>query len=522
MAKDFKKDQKEIERLRSKHSLYVEFMPDWAFFLDAYEGGRGFACAENVFKHVRENPEDYKDRLARLDNSNYCEGLVDFFTNFIFSEPIERTAGEGEDWYTTFKDNVNRKGDTVDSFMRKLCTHMQVFGTAYVLVDAPKTPNETLSVAQAKELGLRPYWVLMRPDEVLDWVRDEFDNLVYFKRVAMTQEMDPFTLKRRMYEVYTEITSDKYVVTKVDVTDRGKPFIESTEVIPNAIGRVPVETIYFKKSIKNPDIGISFLVDFAGNQRTILNLSSMLNDFLYRQAFNILAKEADGDIPLKEQEDGVIGTSNAMAVPKGAEFPKYISPPIDPAQFIQSERTRIVNEMFKRAAQDTMSEMVNGEKSSGFSQAQSFSKTVPHISTRADTLELAEVRLMELTSKFTGESWTGRVKYKDRYEITNLTDYLTQLLMIVGDLAMPSETFVKEELKKVVREFSSKLPPDILNDVYKDIDNMSFDKWREDIQHSGGQAAANQQKPKGTGTMDEIQSKAKLDNPTATNKLKAA
>lgn len=519
MTQLFNKDEEDYRKLNAKNELYAEFAPQWDFFMEAYEGGRDFASGKHLFKHVRENQADFEDRIKRLDNLNYCEGLVDFFTNFIFSEPIERDGAELRDWYTNFIEDVNLKGDGINAFMRQISTLTQVYGTVYVQVDQPQIPqNQLVTAYDAAEQKLRSYWVTIKPSEVFDWLKDDLGAFIYLRRSALSWELDGRT--KRKVQTFTEFYVDRYVITKFDLSEKKPKMLGEPQEIPHTLGVVPIKVAHFKKSMKNPDIGLSFLRDLAGNQRKILNLTSMLDDFLYRQAFNILAKETDSMLPTLEQNDGVIGTSNLMEVPKGAAFPQYISPPIDPAKMIQSERQRITGEMFKRAAQDTVNEMYNGEKSSGFSQAQSFSKTVPHISTRADTLEAFEIELMKLTCKFEGKDWKGKVKYKDRYEITNLTDALTQLLMIVGDLALPSETFVKEQLKRIVREFDGKLPPETLTTIYQEVETYDFKKWQDAVQNVGGKVAANQQKPKGTGTMAEVKAEAKVEDASSTKKLK--
>src|SRR3954462_8556296 len=80
----------ELKRLPSTNECYDKYADRWEFYLSAYEGGEAFACAKNLFKHQRENNEDFNDRAKRVHNNNYCETLVDFFTNFIFAERIDR------------------------------------------------------------------------------------------------------------------------------------------------------------------------------------------------------------------------------------------------------------------------------------------------------------------------------------------------------------------------------------------------------------------------------------------------
>lgn len=510
-------DESEIKRLRSVHPYYASMVDEWNFFLSAYEGGKEFAGGDNLFKHIRENQEDFEERVRRCHNLNYCEPIVDFFTNFIFSEPIDRNGGTGADdriFFNKFTLDVNKKGDNVDDFMRQVCSAMQVYGMVYVLADTPPRP-EGIIITKANEesLGYRPYWVLVKPTEVLDWSVDDFLKFTYAKRCQYKEYRDGRT--RVSVEVYTEMFLDSYIVTTVDVTDQAKPTIRSSYTLPNSLGEIPLVVVRYKPSSKYPFAGLSFLRDFAYNQREIMNLTSLLQEFLYRQAFNVLAKEVDSSIPMAEQQEGTIGTANVLEIPKGAAMPQYLSPPADPAKFIQDERGRIKNEMFMRAAQDSLTELFNGEKSSGFSQAQSFSKTVPFISSRADTLERAEDSLMVLTMRLLGREWAGKIRYKDRYEITNLTDYLTQLLMIVHDLKMPSEAFTKEQLKRVVNEFDSKLPEETKAKIISEIESMDFKKWQAE---SGQSKAGAAQKVDPPATMREIEAEAQKPATAATKK----
>lgn len=518
----------EIDRLRTTHELWRVYAPEWELYLSAYEGGPDFTHENNCFKHVRENQEDFKDRVARLHYLNYCEPLVDFFTNFIFAETIHRDGGKNSDFYQAFIKDVNRRGDTIHDYMKKVSDDMQIFGMSYTLVDTPALPSDVdvspLTKAQEEELGIRPYWILIRPDEITDWVVDDFDNYEYVKRRQFVNKIEDGAIL--ILEKYTEWTADEIVVSYIDVTDPAKPRLLDPEKHDNQLGMIPLVTVRYKRSKKNPHMGNSFLRDFAYNNREVMNLTSLLQEFLYRQCFNILAKQIDSAIPLKDQEDGVLGTANFLEYPKGAEAPQYLSPPAEPAKFIQEERQRIINEMFKRAAQDTLNELFNGEKRSGFSQAQSFSKSVPFIATRADILERAEHTLMGFTMELVSKEWDGKIAYKDRYELTNLTDKITQLMMMLRDLFLPSQTFAKDQLKRLVHEFDGKIPPELMKKVEDEIDGMDFAAWQE-VQKAAligqpkpqGTSPGAQQKSKQSGTMAEAAAESSQGKSGATAKL---
>src|SRR5208337_2709489 len=153
-------------------------------------------------------------------------------------------------------------------------------------------------------------------------------------------------------------------------------------------------------------------------------------------------------------------TANMMKYATGTKAPAYITPPTEPAKCLQEERASNIMSMYKIAAQDTQNDLFNGGKSSGFSKAVSFQTTVPKIATRAEILEHLEMQLLELTFEFMGKEWNGSIKYKDHYQIANLTDALAQLSTLFKDLQINSKTFAEMQMKRMIDEFDGKLTPE--------------------------------------------------------------
>jgi len=169
-------DRTELERLRSTHEYYDVYKPQWEFFVNSYEGGPD-AIGNNIFKHQRENEEDFYDRIKRAHYLNYCALTVDFYTNFIFSDVIDRDGGADNIDFTDFTFDVNKRGDNVDAFMQEVSTIGRIYGHVFVFVDSPTLvleEGDVLSQYRKEELGIRPYWVIVPPDEILDWDVDAF------------------------------------------------------------------------------------------------------------------------------------------------------------------------------------------------------------------------------------------------------------------------------------------------------------------------------------------------------------
>src|SRR5689334_16950258 len=102
-------DKDELKRLESTHIMYELYSSEWDFYQAAYEGGVKLANEQQIFRHPREHEDDWRERVKRAHYHNYCERLVDFFTDFIYHETIDRQAGEGDDFFSTFIQNVDRK-----------------------------------------------------------------------------------------------------------------------------------------------------------------------------------------------------------------------------------------------------------------------------------------------------------------------------------------------------------------------------------------------------------------------------
>lgn len=490
--------KKEIERLRSEHPDYQTYKSRWEFFLQAYEGGPDYVTSENLHKHQREHYEDYIDRLERATYANYCQPLVDFVPEFIYSQGVQRTPPENlKDTFDEFKQNVDRAGTAIDPFMETVAEEARIFGHTWVGIDKPPRPSgldgETLSDAKAEELGLKvPYFYHVRPLEVLDWVTDQFGNYLYLKRREYYWERKGRSDFRKI-ERYTEWYDDQVVVSKIDVTEEGQEKLLPKKKLANPWGFIPFVQFFYKRSKFNKDIGVSFLNDIAYQNREVFNLTSQLTEFLSRQCFNILALEQSSQVPTRDRVDGRIGTSNVLWVPSNSKFePKYISPPSDPAEFIQSERTSYIKEMYRQAAQDVMAEVfAGGDVPSADAQKQAFARTIPMIAKMADMMQFGETIMWDMWSKMQSKEWKeGQVAYRDDYSITNVQDLLLQLSTIFNNIKLVSPTFVKEEWKRIVREVDGKISPELMQKILTEIDKKSDDEIEQLYMLAGDVKAA--------------------------------
>jgi hypothetical protein len=478
------RELEKIERLRSKCADYENNIQQWLFMLRSYEGGPDYVSSDTLFQHRREHSTDYAHRLKRAHYQNYCQPLVDFVPEYIFSQGVEREAPTALTvQYEAFKSNCDRAGTPLNGFMQQVGEDARIFGLTFIHIDKLPLPEdmdpEEMSVQRAAELSQLkldvPYFINVRPVEVYDWRTDERGNYIYLKRVQKLTRLDGAESVIDV-ERYTEWKPTSFAVSEVDVTDPHEhKLLFYRRQQENAWGVVPFVPAFYKRKKSNKDIGQSFLQDIAYQNRHVFNQTSLIDEFLYRQCFNILALPTRSVVPTKEQVDGDIGTGSVIEIPDEAKHePKYISPPVDPAEFIQTEREQTISEMYRTAAQDVLSEIYQGQGPSGDAQKQSFSRTIPVINKTADMLEQVEKTATDLWAKMQGKDWKGgKISYKDDYSITNLLDLLLQLSQIFNSVRLTSPSFVRAEWKRVVREFDSKIPHDELEKIISEINNLS-------------------------------------------------
>lgn len=473
------KDQAEIERLYSTSMEYARNIAHWDFCLKAYEGGPHYVKADTLFKHMRESDESYKDRLKRAVYLNYCAGLVDFIPDFVFSTPVNRVADASvRAEFDKFEQDVDRCGTHIDQFWRTIAEEARIFGMCWVGVDKPSVPEEEqgrrLSKQRATQLGIdMPYFFKVRPTEVLDLIADALGRPVYFKRIARHRTFDSATHRVREIDTFYEWTLADVTISEVDVTDPNKKILSRdvrTQI--NTWGEVPFVPLYHKRSKVDQHYGTSFLQDIAYQNRSVFNLTSQLEEFLSRQGFSFLAVESSSMVPMRGDTSRDVGTSNVMEVPAGTQhMPQYIAPPVDPAQFIQSERANLIVEMFRTAAQDLSTQFagVSSDTASGDAIRQKFGRTVPVIARLADSLHQAEESALRMWALMQNKEWKGKVVYRSDYSSQSLMSMVLEMSAILNNLKVLSPTFIREEWLRIVREADGRISRDAMEKIIAEI-----------------------------------------------------
>lgn len=469
-------EEKRLEQLYSTSASYDKNIERWLFFLRSYEGGPDYVGEDTLFKHMREDRESYNDRLDRAVYLNYCKGLVDFVPEFIFQTPVNRVPGPAvQEEFKKFEINVDRNGTHIDQFYRGAAEEARIYGLVWIGADKPKVPEgekEQLSVQRAQELAVdMPYLFVVRPPEVLDVIVDEFGRPEYFKRISRKRQYADGGVTE--FDIITQWTPAEVITTTIDVTDQEKKRVAHEDRLPNPWKAVPFVPLLHQRSKADKDDGISFLQDIAYQNRTVFNYTSLLEEFLSRQGYSFLAVETSARVPTRGDATSELGTSNVMEVPEGIKYPAYVTPPVDPAQFIQSERAALIVEMYRQAAQDLATE-VSATPASGDSLRQKFGRSIPVISRMADNLHQCEQEVLRLWAKMLKKDWAdGRVTYRSDYSAQSLMSMILELSAVLNNLKVLSPTFIREEWMRIIRELDGRIPRETMEAIRAEIDAIS-------------------------------------------------
>jgi hypothetical protein len=155
----------------NEQSAAVELMmPDWRLAAALLGGTRTMREAANTYlpKFANETTDAYTNRLGVSVLFPAYARTIQTLTGKPFSKPITL----GEDIPTQILpmlEDVDLQGRNLDAFASSVFYDALGFGIAGILVDYPRASPGVRTLADERMLGLRPYWVQVKPQQILGW-----------------------------------------------------------------------------------------------------------------------------------------------------------------------------------------------------------------------------------------------------------------------------------------------------------------------------------------------------------------
>jgi hypothetical protein len=135
-----------------------------------------------------EDEQSYKSRLQTATLFPAYARTVSVLTGKPFSKPI--TIGESvPKRLLPFLENIDLEGRNLHAFAADLCSDALAYGLCGILVDCP--PAEGVrTVADEKQVGLRPYFVHVKHDAILGWRSEKRGGSIILTQLRLLETVE--------------------------------------------------------------------------------------------------------------------------------------------------------------------------------------------------------------------------------------------------------------------------------------------------------------------------------------------
>jgi hypothetical protein len=260
----------------------------------------------------------------------------------------------------------------------------------------------------------------------------------------------------------------------------------------HGLGRVPFVCAYFQKHPQYPFVGLSQLVDIAPINRLLANINSYIDEFVSKQAFPFLASSENPMMPDGQEPESIISASNVFNYPQGGQPPSYVSPPTDPAQFMQNFSTDYLIQQILRAAH--LDHRALAEQS-GIAKQYDFHQLNHVLSKFSRNLEMAELQVMDIYHRWTGQELQPvQIDYPDNFEIETISQALANSKLVREIFGDKSPTFTSEHLRRMARRLAPKLEEGLAETIAEELEEsatsdaqaLAFDEEMQDLTNPSG------------------------------------
>jgi len=143
------------------------------------------AGAEFLPQHPLESNQSFKNRVQQSTLLNAYMKTILFLAGQVFQTDIifkDGTAPEVEEWCR----EIDSKGNAFNVFAKRFFIGGLAKGVNHIFVDVPKSSQDAKTRADEKALGIRPYFKIVNPEDILGTVEDEDGNLVLVRILEST------------------------------------------------------------------------------------------------------------------------------------------------------------------------------------------------------------------------------------------------------------------------------------------------------------------------------------------------
>lgn len=483
-------DQKTLRKMiERRHPDYDRMRRHWEFLASTYAGGRDW-FSKNIFRYHKEGDGEYSARQERAYRFNHTREVVDLVSKYIFRRTPSRNEADAPDEVKLFWRRATLGGETIETLMRRISDKTSIYGRLWVVVDS--TFDAAATVADAMEQGGQIYAYLVSPQNVLDMSFDDRGELNWILIHETTRDdAEPFFATgevRSRWRLWTRWEWYLYEMRK----GRGvKEEIVLLDGDSHGLGVVPVFPVDHITTNESQYSAPSLVGDIAYLDRAVANYLSNLDAIIQDQTFSQLAMPAQNVMPGEEAYDKLLemGTKRVFLYngETGAK-PEFLSPDPRQAALIITAIKQIINEIYHSvgmAGERTKQDNAQGiDNSSGVAKAYDFDRMNSLLSSKAITLERAELKLVEFVERWTGiydlKDTTTLVEYPRDFDSRGLYDEF-EIASQLGLIQAP-DTLRREQMKTLIDKVLPMLSKDLKSRMEKELEDWPVDPMESERQ----------------------------------------
>ena len=466
--------------LTSRHALARENEGKWNYYSKAYDGGRDFV-REVLIKNDRESMDNYSRRIKEAVCFNYSAAVVNIFNYFLNEKTVHRELGplENDPQWEQFMANCDLDNTGFEDFMNDRQKVASIHGVCGIFVDKPTTGG-MYNRAKEASLGLYPYIVPYTMSDIYDWAHE---------RNPETGRKELIYLKLRIAPKLFSIWTQTHWCILKEGTKKEEITIE--DIGENSLGEIPFVFTYNIKSLLNPDLGLSDVVDVSLIQGSITRNISGGDEVINYAAFPMLVVPMENDeAPVGDDEENagdiVVSARSVLEIdPENPEAkPFWLQAPVlEPIRAILEMIDRKTDEMYRTVHLGGIySQRDKAQTKSGVALKYEYHQLNSVLKKKARNLTEAEMRIIRFWMMWQGmgdKFHEISITRSEEFNVDELTETLTNI--ISGINLVQSKEFAKIMRKNIVEKLAPNLTKSQHLKIEKEIEAIVEEAWDKEI-----------------------------------------
>ncbi|HEY7338463.1 MAG TPA: hypothetical protein VH639_26490 [Bryobacteraceae bacterium] len=450
-----------------EHPDYVARKAVWKRYRDLYTGGEQFRinAQDYLIRRQREPGDVYAERLSRVFYENYIGSIVDWYAATLFrEEPVMTFEGQDErakQFFCSLVEDTDLKGTHWADFFRRQFTEAVITGSAYTLVDFPRTAAKLGTRGEEDALGAsRAYLVDFAADDLINWNLDErggFDWVVLRTKTIKKDRVEDANWRiETRWSYYDKHEFRIYAATEgvggkaPTLIDHGTHGLAKLEQVPLFGLRLPE--------------GLWMLNRAGSLQLEHFNKSNALGWALTMGLFAMPVVYSD------REWTQMVGESYYIQLGPGDKF-GWTEPEGRVYQIASDNLTRLQEEIYRVCyLPQAGGSLDKGMRQSGLSMQMEFSITQEVLRAYGDAVKEQMRRVLRAVERAREDEIEIGVTGMDEFDISDFSTELGDAEKLLG-LGMESATLKKEVFKRLALKYLSDARQDVKDRIAEEIES---------------------------------------------------